>query len=239
VSNISSRVSAALRNASAVTSAATTHRAAILPAAARAWRVPVESAATIYDGVVQNLVDAAAAFQEADRARMAEVADGDSLRRDRDAAEEALRDALRQVRSAVQLGFADHPEVQVAALPGNRADLLHFAHAVHAQLVLVDRRAHLPFGSGELSTLALADALAGPMEALGTGLERVSHEAQQLVAALEARDAAYADFRTVYRSTGLVLEGFFRAAGEARLAENIRPTERRLSGRDAVADNDE
>ncbi len=67
----------------------------------------------------------------------------------------------------------------------------------------------------------------------------VGKEKRELEGALVNRDRALEDWQIVYAAVGDILSGFYRIAGEIKLASQIRPTSRRIRGEAVVTENGE
>ncbi len=227
-------VARALRNADDVLSAARTHRADVLEAAAIAWSVSAEVLSPTYDAAVAALDLAARGLQTAEANRVEELADDDAPRQARDEAEQNLRAVMLRVGSFLQLAFPDHTDLHPGALSPMGAQLLLDAKNLVQRLNNTERTAPLDLTGSTVSTTHLAGMLEAAADRYRAAVAAVADEAQELAAALGARDSAMVRFRSAYRSTGLVLEGYFRAANLPHLAARIRPTDRRTTGQSST-----
>lgn len=234
MSSLSSRVGRAVRNARFVVEAAAAHRDVVVALVAAEWGQPPEVMGQVFDGATQALSAAASRLQDAETARLQEAEDDDGPRAARDAAAAELADRTREVASLGRMVFPDAKMFELGRLPTDASQLLLAADSLADRLTAADLTGTLELTGGEVTTKALAAKLTATRSALRTALSQVDREAQELTGAIEARDVALRGFQSTYRASALVLEGFFRAADQGRLADQIRPTRRRSAGIEAA-----
>ncbi|QDG54408.1 hypothetical protein FIV42_27780 [Persicimonas caeni] len=160
------------------------------------------------------------------------------LREERDELHAELSDVYLQVRSLVEGSAGSRATADFGidgGMPHTFKALVETSHNAVERL-----RTAQNVGRGPLGVLfdadKFADALEGPMTSARAVLERMRSEAREDELAMLERDQTVEEWERVYRGVALILQGFFTIAGRPELAERVRPTERRATGRDVQPD---
>ncbi len=82
--------------------------------------------------------------------------------------------------------------------------------------------------------VVLADLLQQAAQELNTALDHVRRESRELQNALIQRDEAVDAWRQTYQAIAQFAEALFRLAGSIRMAEYVRPTQRRNLGTEVI-----
>ncbi|MEL6179698.1 MAG: hypothetical protein AAFS10_12135 [Myxococcota bacterium] len=158
----------------------------------------------------------------------------DQLGRDeRDEHNDALVDTLRYVRNRC-LNDLERSEVNTLgftkAVPTSHSALPNYAANAVAQL-RKEERAITPRLGDPYTTTALAALVEAELSVYNTALAKLSKEERETQGARLARDEAVEHFERTSYAAAAILEGIFRQAGMGEIADRIRPTTLRVSGR--------
>lgn len=194
----------------------------------------------LIDALTAHLVRKSDAMEAAEGVYTREQGDDPKVRHKRDTAATALATVIAGFREALR-GTFGADAVELYGLRGTtpvRPDLLLDTGA-NAVRLLREHPAPAPLKSWmALDVAALADELEVHVEALRTALAETADEERELHLAKTARDAAVEEWTRFYPGIGAMLEGLYRIAGRADLAERIRPTRRRAEGHEAGSFDD-
>ncbi|MBI5515794.1 MAG: hypothetical protein HY909_18575 [Deltaproteobacteria bacterium] len=195
----------------------------------------LESAALTLEGALRG-------FNAAAEAHQAELSDDDQYRTARDAASTEVREALSQIREAVDSLFGDAwvPRLGLpAALPSDPAALERAAGEVLGALRTVKLpKPQLP-GVGSVDARAWIALLEGPRNRLVTARGDVAREAQEARATQAARDAASDHLQETLSASALLLQAIARVGGRSELVRNIRGTALRSTRAPALPTDDD
>lgn len=193
----------------------------------------------LFDGMVDELGDAADALYDAEVALSVERGDDAGHRERRDTLTGELRGRAERARDFVagavgQSGLERYGLVEAA--PHEPKALVGWTGRVVSALrdepdTLVD-----PLGI-ELDTAEVADQLDDARQALVDQLAVLAEEAQDATDLLGRRDQALDIFEQVFRAVAGMAEHAYRLAGREDLAERVRPTIRRATGSEAPAED--
>lgn len=230
-----SLVSNRVRNGQEVVASARTHRDAIAEALAErvsGWSAP--QAATTIRALADHLEMHNRTLEEREDVYVAEQADDPMLREQRDEALSTLKSLVTRARSRIAdaLGATGLQRYGLdGSLPRSPSDVA--SHVASAINLLRRDVTEIDDGlGGRLTTTKLADRLSAALTPLIDTLSRLRVEAREHEGALTARDRALADWTDAYQGVASSLSGLYQLAGRRDLAERIRPTERRASGRE-------
>lgn len=229
----SKQVLTQIQNGKAVVASATTHAGAIAAEAAKfiTDRSPEEIEAAI-SAWASYLSRATTTLSEAEDHYVAEQADDVPIRDARDLAAAALLALMVFVRGRVEQLFGASGlkrygmEGETPRYP--KALAAHVDSSI--KLLREDAQEKTDPMGAKVSTLEMADSLALLLAPLQTHLDALVREARENEAALTARDRATTLWQRAYRSAGMALVGYYRAAGRDDLADRILPTVRRETG---------
>ncbi|UJR79425.1 hypothetical protein [Sandaracinus amylolyticus] len=192
-------------------------------------------------GLIDALGDAlerrAQAIGDAERALVAEHADDEPARTERDEAAAALRDAITGIAHSVSGAYGDAMlgRYRLAGAPPDGGDLL----INRAGIILGRLEAGAPREPARRGRRVdfgdLAEELREALERLQRALGDVKREERELQGAQSARDAQLPEFERVYGGVASIASGLLELAGEADLAERVKPTVRRRAGLEPAA----
>lgn len=228
-------VSNRLDNGEEVVASGRTHRDAI--AAALEERVETwtaAQAAAAIDVFVGHLHAHNELLGATEDEYVAEQADDPTVREAREEAKANLLDLAVRARSRIAdtLGRAGLERYGLESDTPRNARALA-SHVENAIKLLRGDVAEIDDGlGGTLATTALADSLAAAHAPLADAVARLRVESREGEGALTARDRALEEWTDAYQGVATVLVGLYRLAGRQDLAERIRPTDRRASGRE-------
>jgi|GEM_PF-2509786 len=232
------RVTTLLANIRHLHVTAHTHAARVVPEATRTLHAAPGPIEATWAAALDTLARHARALEAAEAAYIAEQSDDHAPRAARDTAAEATATTLRQVAGALTAAFGPTAAADYrldGPMPVRPDSILRRADAAIAQLHAQPRSgAHALFGI-DVHTRALAERITNAADPLRAALHHVKREEGELKASLVDRDHAMATASRTYRIVASLLEAFFLAAGEARLANTVRPTQRKARGIDAAA----
>ncbi len=165
----------------------------------------------------------------ADLELTAEAADDKQYRDARDAATDALRSVLADVRSMFEAAYSSDILIFYGlAEEAPRSPELLLEHAERAATLMEHKplSQHSPYGF-DLELGALAGRVRVEMAPLATALEDIKRELHEIREALAKRNGAMEDFDEVCEGAALTAFGLFKMAGRPDLAELVRQTPRR------------
>lgn len=180
-----------------------------------------------------------AALRGADEALGAERADDPARREARDAAASTVRAQLMRLAALLE-GLYGPEVVRAYGLAGETPEGLQ--EQLQAADTVVGRLRGTPITAPPLVAGMVLDAeavaaeLARHAEVLRTELAAVARESREEQLALGVRDEALRHHDSTYQGVATALEGLYRLAGRADLADLVRPTARRRQGLPEPAD---
>jgi hypothetical protein len=191
----------------------------------------------LLESAARSLERASEAYVAAAQAHQAELSDDDQYRTARDAASGEVRDALLQIRDAVESLFGDAWITRLhlpSSVPSDPASLEGSAGEVLGALHTVKLPKPQLAGVGPVDAKAWIALLEGPRHRLVTARGNVAREAQEARATLAARDAASDHLQETLVASTLLLQALARVAGRTELVRNIRGTTALRSARPQV-----
>lgn len=175
-------------------------------------------------------------LNEAEKKYIAELSDDVLPRAERDMYDTHSRNLMYAIRFAIKGAFGDvglttyglskpipKGVKQLASRMESVIDLLTKNPAVKKDIL-----------ENEVDTTKLAAKLKVAHENLTNQLKRLRAEEKQRQRAINDRDRALEKWTDTYEGIGHVLTGLFLLAGREELAEQLRPTVRKTSGKDVV-----
>ncbi len=191
-------------------------------------RTPFNSARTFaaYTGAIER---AREAMLQADRELTAEADDDKQYRDARDAATDALRSVLSDVRSMFEAAYSSDILIFYGLkeeAPRSADLLLEYAEQVATLMKHKPLSERSPYGF-DLNLERLADRVQVEVAPLAEAIEDIKRELREIREALSKRHAAMEDFDEVCEGVALSVFGLFKMAGRPDLAEFVRQTPRR------------
>lgn len=168
------------------------------------------------------------AMVQADTAHETELADDPRAREARDEAAAKLSDKVIELRSVItgMYGAATSRAVIVGQTPRDPVALERFVGEIVQNLGAVTWPAPRFAGAG-LDAKAVAQDLSGAREALQAALTQVASEEREAQGSLSKKNQAIDEYDRGFTGVATTLAGLFTLAGEAELAEKVRPSTRR------------
>lgn len=183
-----------------------------------------------------RLLEANNKLRKAEDAYFAEQADDPAFRSLRDEKQAQAVDAwdfvVSRIESAEGPNSPRHYGLRQAK-PKTPDQLVNVMLAASGRL----RESNAPFVDRlgvSTSPASLADLLQHAAQELNTALDHVRRESRELQNALIQRDEAMDAWQQMYQSIAQFAEALFRLAGSPRMAEYVRPTQRRNTGTEAA-----
>ncbi|MFW5968813.1 MAG: hypothetical protein ACOCV2_14910 [Persicimonas sp.] len=180
-----------------------------------------------------RLANVTDAMRGAEMALAAELADDDQVRDERDELVERLREELYGARDASERTFGEDVAAAygLAGTPPQQSDSL-LAYGRNAVNLMRDEpRSNDDVFGNTIDTDKMADKLEQTLDELEDALEALDTEKREAHAVRAERDEVVEEWTQVYRGTANALSGLYLLAGRKDLAERVRPTVRRSSGR--------
>lgn len=183
-------------------------------------------------------------LERAEAELVAETGQDAQTRDARDTAHEALWDEVTYTRRSLLLELTAQQMRGLglaSAPPRGHANFEAYTTNAIAQLRAQDLQVTPRRGSA-YTTAELAPELEARLKAYADARAAVALDERETQAAREVRDQAVADFEQLVFAAAAILEGLFRQAGMVAIAERIRPSSLRVSGRleeDPLPDQDE
>lgn len=171
----------------------------------------------------------------------AEMADDQVVRDRRKELVNDLRDALYRGDRLLEDAFGEQvaKSYGLANAPPRQADSL-IAYAANVINLLEERpRSDTDLFGNAVDTTKVAAALSKLCEQLEETLEDLDTEQREEHAARADRDKIVDEWAQVYRGTAEVLSGMYLLAGRKDLADRVRPTVRKSSGKSKPPKDDE
>lgn len=165
----------------------------------------------------------------AEAAYVAEQADDEPLRSERDERQESLAGQVMRVRDRVEASFGRDSLSGYGMgkrTPRNLQELMAYAKT-GAELLRVNPRTVDDGMGGQVSTVVLAESIDGVRRQVEDSVRALVRERRELDAARIQRNAAQDDLIETYQIVAGLLIYVFRLAGHPELAERIRPGLRR------------
>ncbi|MBM4344316.1 MAG: hypothetical protein FJ100_13180 [Deltaproteobacteria bacterium] len=233
----SARVAARIQSARTVGAAIDTQSARVAQAFDRAVpEVGANVALAALLGAGAALGRATADLDAKESAYAAELSDDDAPRAWRDAAVARGIATLGAARRAVEAGVGEGGAAAYGLAgdaPRDGPKLLAVLRAAERLLAATPKQVSDPFGN-PFNTESVRPAIGEAATELDAALTGVATEAREAQVALVDRDRALDNWQAIYVFAAGVAEVIFRAAGEGRLADHLRPTTRKASGEDVV-----
>ncbi len=190
------------------------------------------------EGQRDELAAATEALYEAELALARERADDPEHREERDRLADVLYGAV--VRSRSLMESVREGQARRFGLDGSTPRTPKSLEVFSRNAVEALREAGESFGSLGMTvdTTALADELQAPYEALRDKLVELQGEEREAEGLLIERNEVLDEWESVYQAVARMLQGAYRLAGEAELADRVRPTVTRSSGAEGPEDAD-
>ncbi len=187
---------------------------------------------TVTEDILELLSEAEAELNATAAAHADELADDDPLREERDEIKLEINDDLLRAKSMISGAFGPKflSRLGLDRPLEDRPDLVQKVAAGVVRLLRKVKKPAQSFAGAKVDFVQIADnggVKVGRLAGLLSSLKREEREAQQTMV---ARDQAAAHWRLVVTLAGGWLEGLARIAGENRIADLVRPTERRRAG---------
>ncbi len=156
---------------------------------------------------------------------------------------QATRDAIKyviRVRAAV-LGALGEDALPTYGLEGStpRTGIPLRAYLANVANLLGEHPAVVEDELSKFDTAVVQTGVQAKHDALDGAIKQINKEERELQAALIARDKTLDHWADIYQGVANILEGLYRLVGFKELADQVRPTVRRLSGADDSGDLDE
>lgn len=241
MTKISKRVSARLSNSKYVLSSVDTNQEKIAAnVALKVEGLTGEMVLHVITALAAYLATNSKALNEQEQTYADEQADDPAALESRDIALDNLKACLQEVRSFIRTHAPKRLRTfGLLADPSDAQDaLINYADNVAKQLT----KDSTPIKGRLKMVLVPSEAgeeLARLVKEFEGQVASVGKEKRELEGALVNRDRALVDWQVVYAAVGDILSGFYRIAGEIKLASQIRPTSRRIRGEAAVTENGE
>lgn len=182
--------------------------------------------APLIASLATSLEAATTRMDSADADHEAELGDDTEPRHARDAANEALIQALVELRGAVQLAYGDVAAIRLGFDGPTPRDATMVATLATRVIERASQLADLPVRVPGL-TLSLApllQAVSEPLDRLQASLDDVASEAREAEQTLVAKQNAIAAYDALFGAVATSLEGLFSLAGASELARRVRPS---------------
>lgn len=184
--------------------------------------------------LVANMEQQNGAMVAAEMAYIDEQADDPAVRQRRDEATPALAQCMTRSRNSVDgvLGAAGLSTYGMTQpVPRTPAELADYARVTHG-LMLKHPRTEPDGIGGTLDTAVMAASIAAALAPLDEALRDLRKEQRQLEGAMLRRDTEVSEWREVYVDGATMFASLYRMAGHPGLAARVRPTSRRIEGRE-------
>lgn len=192
----------------------------------------------VVDVLFLHLKGANATLVQKEEAYVAEQADDDPSRSARNADVSACQDILSKARDRLFSigGDALANEFGLPSVVPQRPDKLVKVTANAAKLLFAKKQDFVDEFNETTSPQKLAIALEAKAKALDASIKKVQQETRELQSALLERDDAGEHWAEVYKGVSRIAEGLFVLAGKSELAERVKYTVRRSTGKEKVSE---
>ncbi len=242
MAEISVQVQNKLSVAEKVVASARTHGpkvAAIIADRAKAIQGPdtkatVAAVEAVILAIADGLVHANTVLRDAETNYFSEKADDAPVRAARDSAVVIVANVLAQLSIAIEGTFGAPALIQYGLagdIPRTPHKLVSYTGNVVTQLNAHPQQVTNSFGAS-FDTAIAAAAVKTKLDALTKLVNDDNREARELEEAQTTRNRALDAWSDAYQGAASTLEGLYRTAGYAELAERVRPTQRKLRGDD-------
>jgi hypothetical protein len=239
---LSVQVQNKLSVAEKVVASARTHGpmiAAIIAERAKAVQGPatkatVEAVTAVIDAIADNLAHANTDLHDTELNYFAEKADDPPIKVARNLAVTRVANVLVQLRTNIEVTLGAPEAIKygiVGEVPRTPHKLVTYTKNVVKQLDENPQQVTTPLGAS-FNTAPAATAVKTQLDELAQLVNDDNREARELEEAQTTRNRAIDAWSDAYQGAASTLEGLYRTAGYAELAERVRPTQRKVRGED-------
>jgi len=197
-------------------------------------KVTVESVTEVIGAIADGVAHANTELRNSELNYFAEKADDTPVRIAREGSVTSVANILAQLRTNIDGTFGPAATAQyglVGEIPRTPHKLVTYTNNVVKQLQDNPRQVTTAFGAS-FDTVPAAAAVQAKLAELMGIIKDDNREARELEEAQTARNRAVDAWANAYQGAASFLEGLFRTAGYAELADRVRPTQRKVRGED-------